>query len=278
MAAAAAASDSRASTAWVAVQGQVNRKVSCDVAWKTALVAAADAVDRTEDAELLRKLSRDGNAEELRHELKQWPNAPLLVNVLDEDGMSALHLAIKHGHTDCVRILLAHGADLEAIERESDMTPLLIATKLEHIEVTRLLIEFRASLSARDQQGATPLVWAARNNQPESIDLLLSTAKAQADERHDVLEDEPLVSALRIALRNASSDSSSASSSASDSIGVLLKYLGELVLPGDLADVIEDDDQRRLALRALLSAYSHLTPEALARCVARAFKVCSDDG
>ena len=57
-----------------------------------------------------------------------------------------------------------------------------------------------------------------------------------------------------------------------DASCTILRFLGELVLPADLPDIADDDEQRRGALRALLSAYSMLPPEALARCVAHAFK------
>ena len=97
--------------AWATLQGRVTRKKSCDVAWKAALDAASDAIESSSDAALLRQLARDGRTEELRQELRERTSGGgLLLDVLDDSGMSALHWAAHKGHLECVRALLASGA------------------------------------------------------------------------------------------------------------------------------------------------------------------------
>lgn len=181
-----------------------------------------------------------------------------------QHGMAPLHYAVSFGHSDCVRVLLANGADCEIVARLDGLTPLVLSAKLENLVIMRVLIDHHADISAQDRHGTRALEWAARNNQPEMISLLLEARDAAAAEALCTATDtEVLVSALTIALR----------SGVADSVAAILKYLSELILPGDLAEIIDDDDQRRGGLRALLSAYSMLPPDALARCVASAFKV-----
>jgi len=50
------------------------------------------------------------------------------VNSADSDRFSALHLAAQEGCTDCVKLLLDHGADLRALSRHGD-TPLALAAR-----------------------------------------------------------------------------------------------------------------------------------------------------
>ena len=83
------------------------------VGWRTALDAATDAVDRTAEANLIRRLAREGLADELRTELQQLDAPVLSINLLDDSGYAAIHWATMKGHADCVRLLIAHGADIE---------------------------------------------------------------------------------------------------------------------------------------------------------------------
>ena len=248
---------------WSAVQSSVlerNAAGADECGWSAALGAASEAVDQRDDAVLVRQLSRDGHTDDLRAELRKV--STLSVNLLDDDGMTALHWACSKGHADCVRLLLTHGADIEQLERSDGATPLILATRLEHLVVARLLVDSHADVQATDKYGASALIWAARNGQPEAIELLLQATVRESDESLQSVDEEPLVQALRVALRNGSAEC----------VCVVMKYLGELVLPSDLADIFDDEEQRRVGLRALLCAYSLLPNAALAKCVARAFK------
>lgn len=80
---------------------------------------------------------------------------------VNQDREAALHVAAKGGRNDIIKILLAHGGDVNMpTKREGDylygMTPLHLAV-VEHPATVNLLVQRGANLNARDGQGNTPL-------------------------------------------------------------------------------------------------------------------------
>jgi ankyrin repeat protein len=116
------------------------------------------------DASALRLLLEHGAPTEMHpaHD----PNSAL-------DGVSALCLATRNKHTECVRLLLAHGADAHA-RGAMGSTPLHYAAEFGHPEGLRLLVNAVASVDLTDMIGLTPLHFAAANNHPDAIAFLLS--------------------------------------------------------------------------------------------------------
>lgn len=89
-------------------------------------------------------------------------------NVKDKDGVTALHRAAMAGRAEAVRVLLAHGASVNALDGMFSATPLVWAvegwshrakTGADHISVARLLIaagcstEWKAPEKAPDPEG-----------------------------------------------------------------------------------------------------------------------------
>ena len=119
------------------------------------------------------------------------------INANAGGGFTAMHLAAAKGHAAVVAFLAAHGADLEAKETASSMTPLILTafqtdTEESQLEkVTRVLLKQKASFKATDRYGNTalslsiryfhPLVtktlveWGAR---PSQQDLVIAREKA----------------------------------------------------------------------------------------------------
>jgi len=107
--------------------------------------------------------------------------------VLVDEGMvsptaeqvTALHLAAFGGHVEACRLLLANGAEVDALtlptERtESGDTPLMRAVWGRSIPVAELLLEAGADVDDVDgMTGDTPLLAAARSGQPSLCRLLL---------------------------------------------------------------------------------------------------------
>ena len=62
------------------------------------------------------------------------------MNVGDNDHSTPLYLASKMGHTEIVRLLLAHGADVHT-RGEHHLTPFQVATMYRCDEVVELLLE-----------------------------------------------------------------------------------------------------------------------------------------
>ena len=77
------------------------------------------------------------------------------------DGISVvdrpvLHYACENGSVSCIHALVAHGADVEAIDREFESTPLHLAVGYGHTDCAKILLEhYSASVSAVDKFGQT---------------------------------------------------------------------------------------------------------------------------
>ncbi|XP_057447133.1 uncharacterized protein LOC130738966 [Lotus japonicus] len=76
-------------------------------------------------------------------------------------GETPLHMAAKNGCSDTARLLLAHGAVVEA-RANNGMTPLHLAVWYslraeEDISAVKTLLEYNADCSAKDDEGMTPL-------------------------------------------------------------------------------------------------------------------------
>jgi ankyrin repeat protein len=65
------------------------------------------------------------------------------------DDVTALHLASRDGHADVTRVLLEHGADVNARDRDGQ-TALHRASRIRQVKVVRMLLKLGASISAGD--------------------------------------------------------------------------------------------------------------------------------
>jgi len=87
-------------------------------------------------------------------------------------GISPLHGPSISGHVGSSRILLDHGANVNA-QDDNDWTPLHIASAFGHLGVAQLLLKRKANSNARTKDNDTPLCLAAENGHLEIVRLLL---------------------------------------------------------------------------------------------------------
>jgi ankyrin repeat protein len=78
------------------------------------------------------------------------------VNEPDEGNMSPLHIAVKHDKPEIVAWLVAHGANLEAVDTAHGATPLGWAAYLGKTDVARILLEAGADVKRPNSYGKTP--------------------------------------------------------------------------------------------------------------------------
>lgn len=95
------------------------------------------------------------------------------VEELDQEGLSALHLAAANGYDKIVRLLVKYyGANKEANDRSAN-TPLLNAARSGYVEIVRALVELGADVEATNNGGQTPLIVAAAAGEHEAARVLL---------------------------------------------------------------------------------------------------------
>ncbi|XP_059214151.1 ankycorbin isoform X2 [Centropristis striata] len=90
---------------------------------------------------------------------------------LDGEGKSALHVAAARGQTDCLSVILAHGADLSVTDA-AGLNPLHLAAKNNHIECCKKLIQSKCPVDAVDGSGKAALHHAAASGNIQTVQLL----------------------------------------------------------------------------------------------------------
>ena len=94
-------------------------------------------------------------------------------NAIDMMGETPLHAAVLGGHKDVVIVLLAGGADVDA-ENRMQRTPLHFAAKEGYLEVVEVLLAQGANVNAKDKSPSrTPLHYAAQQDHKDVAELLL---------------------------------------------------------------------------------------------------------
>lgn len=96
------------------------------------------------------------------------PNTPIAT------GETPLMTCARTGSAEAVRLLIEYGAQVDAREPSQNQTALMWAIAERHPEVTKVLIEAGANLRAATKQGFTPIHFAARVGDLESLKLLLA--------------------------------------------------------------------------------------------------------
>ena len=114
--------------------------------------------------------ARRGDRDAVRSLLKDGAdvNAPL------GDGMSALHWAAERGDVDLTSILIYAGANVSAVTRIGQYTPLHVAARTGNAAVVKALLAAKADVAAKTSpSGVTALHLAAASGNPETLGILL---------------------------------------------------------------------------------------------------------
>jgi ankyrin repeat protein len=82
-------------------------------------------------------------------------------------GVTLLHDMAQSGDIVKARLLLEHGADINAIDDEYRSTPLGLAARWGHKDMVAFLLERGADCDAAGAEWSTPLAWARKKNHPE---------------------------------------------------------------------------------------------------------------
>uniref|UniRef100_A0A3B3Q630 Ankyrin 3a n=1 Tax=Paramormyrops kingsleyae TaxID=1676925 RepID=A0A3B3Q630_9TELE len=101
------------------------------------------------------------------------------INICNQNGLNALHLASKEGHVEIVAELLKLGADVDAATKKGN-TALHIASLAGQTEVVKELVKSGTNVNAQSQNGFTPLYMAAQENHLEVVQYLLENGSSQS--------------------------------------------------------------------------------------------------
>ncbi|XP_070579660.1 transient receptor potential cation channel subfamily A member 1-like [Ptychodera flava] len=91
----------------------------------------------------------------------------------DNEGNTALHLAVANGSIECAELFLEHRAFVD-IRKGNLFTSLHIAAVGGYVDMADMLLKRGASINARDAEQMTPLHRAAMYDRVEMINFLLS--------------------------------------------------------------------------------------------------------
>jgi len=95
------------------------------------------------------------------------------VNWVAKDGAFAMYLASQNGHKEVIDLLIAAGADVNCA-RNATFTPILLASVQGHISVLKTLIAAGGDATFVGRDGSTCLTEAVERNQPEAVGILLA--------------------------------------------------------------------------------------------------------
>ncbi|KAM9735183.1 ankycorbin isoform 2-T2 [Menidia menidia] len=90
----------------------------------------------------------------------------------DACGFTALHLAAKNNHLDCCRKLLQSKCPIDVLDG-SGKTALHHAVASGSIQIVQLLCELKSPINLKDADGVTSLMLSAKHNHPEVCSILL---------------------------------------------------------------------------------------------------------
>ena len=84
----------------------------------------------------------------------------------------ALCTAVRRGHVDCGKVLIAVGADVNGRDPDGSTTFSLVGNANQH-ECTQMLIEAGADVNLPDGKTHSPLMWAALGGCERSVNMLI---------------------------------------------------------------------------------------------------------
>lgn len=100
------------------------------------------------------------------------------IDRLNKGGFSQLHSAAIAGDLAEAQRLLEQGANSNVRHGSYRGTPLQYAAAAGHLDMVHLLLKHQADVEAKDSNGRTPLLWAAKHGRPKVVEELLSAGAA----------------------------------------------------------------------------------------------------
>ncbi|HEY7289306.1 MAG TPA: ankyrin repeat domain-containing protein [Vicinamibacterales bacterium] len=143
---------------------------------KTALLIAVVAlgtwvsVRLHADGATVADAAQQGDRDAVKTLLKQAAD----VNAAQGDGMTALHWAAMKNDADLAQTLLYAGANVRALTRIGNYTPLILAAKNGNAAVMKTLLEGGSDANGKTSNGTTALMLAAASGSADAVSELIA--------------------------------------------------------------------------------------------------------
>jgi ankyrin repeat protein len=98
---------------------------------------------------------------------------PSRVNMRDDNGRTALSIAVKVRRSDLIEILLEYKANPNLVDLDTGMSPLMFAISTSNVGAVELFLNSGADVMHVDYQGVTPLMLACSLGDWDSAFMLL---------------------------------------------------------------------------------------------------------
>ena len=94
------------------------------------------------------------------------------INEINNDGLSAIDMAIKFQREDIVKFCIDKGLNINQTARKSGMKPIILASCFNNISIVKLLLENGANINSSDRYGMNAKDYAKKLGQKKMLDFL----------------------------------------------------------------------------------------------------------
>lgn len=149
--------------------------VSCDDKEHVADKKAQASKSKASSADLLHTVE-SGNINTLKELIKEGVD----LDIANEQGLTALHIAATNKHADLVRLLVKEGANVNSPSKNIT-TPLMSAAEKDHREIVSYLLKQGAQADIKNAQNKTALILAIDSDHLDTVSELLPFSRKQLD-------------------------------------------------------------------------------------------------
>jgi len=96
----------------------------------------------------------------------------LELNQIDDDGLSAIDIAIKFKREDVIDFCVKNGININETRRPSGITPIVLAACFNNTRIVEQLIEYGAEVNSQDKNGMSAKDYAKKLGQKKMVTFL----------------------------------------------------------------------------------------------------------
>jgi ankyrin repeat protein len=129
-------------------------------------------------------LRKEKNGQQIASELmRAWKN----FEFQDDSGRTCLHHAVDIADEGSIRDFVKHsGGTIVEVKDKKGRSPLHVAILAKRLDVTQALLDLHARPDIKDEEGATPLMFASKTGQEKIVKIILSMISSLTDGKDKV--------------------------------------------------------------------------------------------